>query len=253
LFIDPILRQLGELVAYADDVNLIMKEEEIKVQLQNAIKLFKVVGLNVSPEKTEIWKASSGKSLTILNMMVAGKVEDRKKHILEATKTILESAQRRATLNYVERRQYANEVVAGKLGYKIFGAAPIKKVVILQVEKQIRAWVLKDYPRNFNLEYYYIKMPGGFGLRSVWQAYENLCLNFVLKIVKGKVGTISMKAKFQKWWSMLQGQPVMDWGIRSVEMHIWMWLIMLFSMKNWLPHIIKSKLKIHKILSCIGH
>ncbi len=77
LFIDPILRQLGECVAYADDVNLLTTQDNITAKLQHATKLFKIIGLSVSESKTEIWKDKTGTPLMILNMMVSATTEQR--------------------------------------------------------------------------------------------------------------------------------------------------------------------------------
>ena len=55
LFIDPVIRKLGNLVAYADDVNLIDMPENVKVRIQQAKQLFGKIGLSVSESKTEIW------------------------------------------------------------------------------------------------------------------------------------------------------------------------------------------------------
>jgi len=136
LFIDPILREMEDFVAYADDVNLITTEDKVQESIQKAKICFGHIGLVVSEEKTEIWKASEKKPLTILNMMVVGSKEEREAHIEEETEKVLTSARHKITLNYMERRQYANEVVNGKLSYKIFGAAPLEKDVILNVEKK---------------------------------------------------------------------------------------------------------------------
>ena len=73
---------------------------------------------------------------------------------------------------------------------------------------------------NMKYEFYYLSLPAGFGLRSLRRIYENACLNMVSKIVKGKTGTKLMMESFKRWWLRLNGNPVIDGGVRAVNPYL---------------------------------
>ena len=201
---------------------MITTEDTIETDIRIAKKEFSKIGLVVSESKTEIWKERvHTEPLKILGMMLAGKKAQIQDRLNKELKGIIEQASTKETLTYVERRTYANSVIVGKMSYKIFGASPHGEELMEQMDKDIRRWILgRDFPNNAKMEYYYIKFPMGFGIRSLKYVYQNLCLGTVLKIVSQKIGTKQMKKNYLRWWNGFNGNPVYDASIRHYSSYM---------------------------------